>query len=151
MKSLLSRLRMHWDQEPWKAPASRTHSKRFAKSRALGHRAAAFGVRGACFRFRTRFMESAHGSHRITVSPTIHGKARGNLVMYTMAVSPSSRIFSQNPESACFHSESGIASLLEERLGRPTWHAFPPQNPSFPAPRSSFATATVHSPNYDWW
>src|SRR5437899_721965 len=58
MESLLSLWRMHWDHEPWKAPASRTHSKRFAKSRALGHRAAPFGVRGACSRFRTRFMES---------------------------------------------------------------------------------------------
>src|SRR5437867_512743 len=48
---------MHWDHEPWKAPASRTHSKRFAKSQALGHCAAAFGVRGACSRFRARFME----------------------------------------------------------------------------------------------
>src|SRR5439155_10562366 len=55
MESLLSLWRMHWDQEPRKAPASRTHSERFAKSQALGHCAAAFGVRGACSRFRTRF------------------------------------------------------------------------------------------------
>src|SRR5207244_1629696 len=60
MESLLSLLRMHGDHEPWKAPASRTHSKRFAKSKALGHCAAAFGVRGACSRFRRRFMESPH-------------------------------------------------------------------------------------------
>src|SRR5437870_5873633 len=59
-ESFLSLLRMHWDHEPWKAPASRTHSKRFAKSQALGHCAAAFGVRGACSRLRTRFMESRH-------------------------------------------------------------------------------------------
>ena len=58
-ESLLSLLRMHWDHEPWKAPASRSHSERFAKSQALGHCAAAFGVRGACSRFRTRFMERA--------------------------------------------------------------------------------------------
>src|SRR6059036_1125109 len=58
MESLLSLLRRHSDHEPWKAPASRTHSKRFAESQALGHCAAAFGVRGACSRFRTRFMES---------------------------------------------------------------------------------------------
>src|SRR5437867_13149813 len=57
MESLLSLLRMHWDHELWKAPASRTHSKRFAESQALGHCATAFGVRGACSRFRTRFME----------------------------------------------------------------------------------------------
>src|SRR5881396_4304288 len=57
MESLLSPLRLHWDLELWKAPASRTHSRRFAKSQALGHCAAAFGVRGACSRFRTRFME----------------------------------------------------------------------------------------------
>ena len=35
MESLLSLWRMHWDHEPWKAPASRSHSKRFAKSQAL--------------------------------------------------------------------------------------------------------------------
>src|SRR5207244_2364964 len=58
-ESFLSLLRMHWDHEPWKAPASRTHSKRFAKSQALGHCAAAFGVRGACSRFGTGFMERA--------------------------------------------------------------------------------------------
>src|SRR5437867_5145210 len=73
MKSLLSRLRMHWDHEPWKAPASRTHSKRFAKSQALGHCAAAFGVRGACSRFRTRFMERGtqrpRGCDRTSPSP----------------------------------------------------------------------------------
>src|SRR6058998_1575398 len=82
MKSLLSRLRMHWDHEPWKAPASRTHSKRFAKSRALGHRAAAFGVRGACSRFRTRFMESLlsllrmHWDHEPTPSPSQEGNGQ---------------------------------------------------------------------------
>src|SRR5436309_14597337 len=69
MKSLLSRLRMHWDHEPWKAPASRTHSKRFAKSQALGHCAAAFGVRGACSRFCTRFMGSIHWDHEPTPDP----------------------------------------------------------------------------------
>src|SRR5206468_9531397 len=58
MDSLVSLLRMHRDHEPCKAPASRTHSERFAKAQALGHCAAAFGVRGACSRFRTRFMES---------------------------------------------------------------------------------------------
>src|SRR5437867_12277192 len=65
MKSLLSPLRLHWDHEPWKAPASRTHSKRFAKSQALGHCAVAFGMRGACSRFRTRFM----GRERIVRAP----------------------------------------------------------------------------------
>src|SRR5207244_11723211 len=68
MKSLLSLLRMHWDHEPWKAPASWTHSKRFAKSQALGHCAAAFGVRGACSHFCTRFMES-HTRWRIIPRP----------------------------------------------------------------------------------
>src|SRR5436309_14967187 len=82
MKSLLSRLRMHWDHEPWKAPASRTHSKRFAKSQALGHCAAAFGVRGACSRFRTRFMESLHSlwrmhwDHEPTPSPSQEGNGQ---------------------------------------------------------------------------
>src|SRR5881628_2835913 len=60
MEGLLSLSRMHWDREPWKAPASRTHSKRFAKSQGLGYCAAAFGVRGACSRFRTRFMGSIY-------------------------------------------------------------------------------------------
>src|SRR5437867_5725744 len=72
-ESRLSLLRMHWDHEPWKAPASRTHSKRFAKSQALGHCAAAFGVRGACSRFRTRFMERGtqrpRGCDRTSPSP----------------------------------------------------------------------------------
>ena len=45
MESFLSLWRIHWDHELWKTPASRTHSKRFAKSQALGHCAAAFGVR----------------------------------------------------------------------------------------------------------
>src|SRR5439155_6781775 len=59
MKGLLSLVRMHGDHEPWTAPASRTHSKRSAKSQARGHCAAAFGVRGACSRFCTQFMGSA--------------------------------------------------------------------------------------------
>src|SRR5437867_1827577 len=59
-ESTHSFLRMHWAHEPWKVPASRTHSKRFAKSQALGYCAAAFGVRGACSRFRTRFMGSIY-------------------------------------------------------------------------------------------
>jgi len=81
---LLSLLRMHWDHEPWKAPASRSHSERFAKSQALGHCAAAFGVRGACSRFRTRFMEREDRLRRgRTLAPlpgglkagSVHGKA----------------------------------------------------------------------------
>src|SRR5439155_21135194 len=82
IESLLSLLRMHWEHEPWKAPASRTHSKRFAKSQALGHSAAAFGVRGACSRFRTRFMESLlsllrmHGDHEPTPSPSQEGNGQ---------------------------------------------------------------------------
>src|SRR5438876_8776040 len=82
MESLLSLWRMHWDHEPWKAPASRTHSKRFAKSQALGHCAAAFGVRGACSRLRTRFMESLHGlmtahwDHEPTPNPSQEGNFR---------------------------------------------------------------------------
>ena len=40
-----------------KAPASWTHSKRFAKFRDLESGATAFGVRGACSRFCRRFME----------------------------------------------------------------------------------------------
>src|SRR2546425_5067529 len=83
MESLHSLLRMHWDHEPWKAPASRTHSKRFAKSQALGNCAAAFGVRGACSRFRTRFMESLlsplrrHWHHEPTPNPSQEGKFPG--------------------------------------------------------------------------
>ena len=46
-----------WDHEP-KAPASWTHSKRFARFRDLEHDARAFGVRGACSRFCHRFMGS---------------------------------------------------------------------------------------------
>src|SRR5207244_2693988 len=76
MASLLSLLSMPWDHELWKAPASRTHSKRFAKSQALGHRAAAFGVRGACSRFCTRFMESAHRDHEPTLNPSQEGNSR---------------------------------------------------------------------------
>src|SRR5438552_18943248 len=77
---------MFFSKEPrnWKAPASRTHSKRFAKSQALGHCAAAFGVRGACSRFRTRFMEREDRLRRgRTLAPlpgglkagSVHGKA----------------------------------------------------------------------------
>src|SRR5437867_6779544 len=82
LESLLSLWRMHWDHERWKAPASRTHSKRFAKSQALGHYAAAFGVRGACSRFRTRFMESLlsllrmHWDHEPTPSPSQEGNGQ---------------------------------------------------------------------------
>src|SRR5437870_13168355 len=43
MESLHSLWRVRWDDEPRKAPASRAHSKRFAKSQALCHCAAAFG------------------------------------------------------------------------------------------------------------
>src|SRR5437867_3933045 len=83
MESLFSLPRMRWDHEPWKAPASRTHSKRFAKSQALGHCAAAFGVGGACSRFRTRFMESLlsrlrmHWDHEPTPNPSQEGNFRG--------------------------------------------------------------------------
>src|SRR5439155_5089695 len=82
MERLLSFLRRHWDDEPWNAPASRTHSKRCAKSQALGHRAAAFGVRGACSRFRTRFMESLlsllrmHWDHEPTPNPSREGNGQ---------------------------------------------------------------------------
>ena len=46
----------HWDPEP-KAPASRSHSKRFAKWQNAENRATAFGVRGACSRFCRRLKE----------------------------------------------------------------------------------------------
>src|SRR5207249_2126075 len=90
----LSLSRRHRDHEPWKAPASRTHSKRFAKSQALGHCAGAFGVRGAstlcsssatedgCSRFRTRFMKSLlsllrmHWDHEPTPNPSREGNGQ---------------------------------------------------------------------------
>src|SRR5438094_1540727 len=83
LESLLSLWRMHWDHELWKAPASRTHSKRFAKSRTLGQRVAAFGVRGACSCFCTRIMEILHGlmtahwDHEPTPIPSQEGNFRG--------------------------------------------------------------------------
>src|SRR5437867_7250691 len=73
---------MHWAHEPWKVPASRTHSKRFAKSQALGYCAAAFGVRGACSRFRTRFIESLRSllrmlwDHEPTPNPSQEGNGQ---------------------------------------------------------------------------
>ena len=54
-----SRRHVHFRRwrEP-KAPASRSHSKRFAKFQDAKHCATAFGVRGACSRFCRWFMES---------------------------------------------------------------------------------------------
>src|SRR5206468_1032412 len=76
LEDLLSLWRRHLDHEPWKAPASRAHSKRFAKSQALGHCAAAFGLRGACSRFRTRFKErSSPDSELVEAFRAGRGKA----------------------------------------------------------------------------
>ena len=63
----------HRDHES-KAPASWSHSKRFAKFRDLEQDARAFGVRGACSRFCRRFM--ARANHFVRAENWSHRSGR---------------------------------------------------------------------------